>query len=174
MAATKRIKALTFQVGPVATIKASCERFIRDGSNSAGIFKTRAELKVMKPVKTTDKLIANLTVGVVGVPKDAPESRAFETTCTVEVEMKFDEPLVGAPTNAVIDHVGLMLYQVAAERCRAMTLTMGYPAHRMLVNPPTFSDKRTVEGDLELVAKPAKKKVGSAPAKKRAARKTTN
>lgn len=170
MATASPSNALKFRLSPISTVKASCERFMSMSKSGAGKFRSKLELVTAQVEGTTDQVHIELTLMVSGIPKDDDRALAFQVSCHVDTNVLFDRPQSDELPGDVANHIGALLFQVAAERCRTLISTMGYPGQVLGATPPPFAPDRNEQPAEKEVTKEKSASPEKAPQKAKRAR----
>lgn len=139
--ASSESRPLTYRLTPIFTAEASCERLARpNNETSSGSFHSEIKFTTTQVAGSDDKVCASLRLTVTGIPKEHQEP-VFRATCRVDTEVQFRRAQSDDLPLNIASHLGNVLFQVGAERCRTLISNMGYPGHSLGTHFPGFEKK---------------------------------
>lgn len=122
-------RPLTYKIRNMATLKASCERFIPYVEARSGIFRNTGKLSVTQVPGSPTELDLKFERTVTGQPKAGEEGKiAFQAMCEIGCVVTFNQPQGEDLPEPLLNELVAPAFYLAAERCRNMITGMGYPS----------------------------------------------
>ncbi|WP_188708441.1 hypothetical protein [Polaromonas eurypsychrophila] len=120
---------MNYKIKNLATLKAACERFTPFGEAASGVFRNTGKLEVTQPPGKSNELEIKFQRTVTGQPKGQENGQvAFIASCQVSCLIIFDEAQSNDLPEPLLRELTAPLFFVAAERCRHLVSSMGYPS----------------------------------------------